>query len=122
MLYSALAGAVLVCHGCFIVFVTLGGLAVLRWQRLAWLHLPAVAWGVFVEFSGRICPLTPLENEFRMRGGDAGYTGGFIDHYLTSWIYPEGLTRNAQFVIGSLFLLLNVTVYVLVWRKVRRNR
>src|SRR5262245_21084583 len=109
MLYSLLANAVLIVHGCFIVFVTLAGLAVLRWPRLAWLHLPAVAWAVFVEFSGRICPLTPLENEFRMRGGEAGYTGGFIDHYLTSWIYPEGLTRNAQFVIGTLFLALNVT-------------
>lgn len=116
-----MADAVLVVHLVFIAFVLVGGVAVLRWPRLAWIHVPAATWGVLIEFAGWICPLTPLENEFRELGGQAGYSGGFVDHYITSIIYPDGLTRTMQFAIGALVLIINTYVYVTLWRR-RRGR
>ena len=90
MWYRLLADAVLIVHLAFIAFVALGGLLVLHWPRLAWLHLPAIAWGAWIEFSGWICPLTPLEVGLRARGGEATYTGGFIEHYVTAAHLPGG--------------------------------
>jgi hypothetical protein len=119
MLFRLAADAVLVLHLLFVLFVVFGGLAVLRWPRLAWLHLPAAMWGVLIEFGGWICPLTPLENELRERGGEIGYAGGFIDHYVTSLIYPDGLTRTMQFAVGTLVLAINAFVY---WRLCRKRR
>jgi hypothetical protein len=112
-----MADAVLVLHLAFIVFVIIGGFAVLRWPRLAWLHVPAALWGAMIEFAGWICPLTPLENALRQRGGETGYSGGFIDHYITSAIYPEGLTRTMQFGIGALVVAINAYVYWRLWQK-----
>ena len=120
MWYRLLADAVLIIHLAFIVFVALGGLLVLHWPRLAWLHLPAMAWGAWIEFSGWICPLTPLEVGLRARGGEATYTGGFIEHYVTGLIYPDGLERRHQIVLGTLVLLLNAGIYAwLLWRRRR---
>ena len=114
-----LADAVLLVHLSFIIFVVLGGLLVLWRPKVAWLHLPALCWGVLIEYTGWICPLTPLENALRERGGLAGYPGGFVAHYLTAAIYPSGLTRGMQAVLGSMALLFNGIVY---WRVVgRRN-
>jgi Protein of Unknown function (DUF2784) len=110
--YRILADAVLVLHGAFIVFVALGGLLVLRWPRLAWLHLPAVVWGAWISLSGSICPLTPLENRLRVLGGEAGYAGGFIEHYLTALIYPVALTREVQLALGALVVIINLAVYL----------
>ena len=121
MIYRALADLVLVIHLAFALFVVLGGLLVLRWPRLALLHVPAAAWGVLIEYSGWICPLTPLENSFRVRGGEAGYSGGFIEHYIQPALYPAGLTRSTQLVLGSLVLILNLTAYAMVISK-SRNR
>ena len=112
-----MADAVVLLHLAFVVFVVLGGLAVLRWPRLAWLHLPAAVWGALIEFAGWICPLTPLENFLRERGGEAGYAGGFIDHYITAIIYPDGLTRTMQFGVGGLVLAINAFVYWKLWRR-----
>jgi hypothetical protein len=113
-MYRALADAVLTLHLGFVLFVVLGGLLVLRWTRLAWLHIPAAIWGVLIEYAGWICPLTPLENSFRARGGEAGYSGGFIEHYIQPVLYPAGLTRGTQMVLGSLALLVNLAAYGLV--------
>jgi hypothetical protein len=115
VIHRFLADAVLVLHLAFILFVVLGGLLVLRRPKLAWLHLPAVAWGALIEFAGWICPLTPLENRLRARGGEAGYSGGFIEHYLTALIYPGGLTRNFQLLLGALVIAINVAVYWKLW-------
>lgn len=120
MLHSILADAVLLFHFAFILFVGVGGLLVLRWKRAAWLHLPVAAWGVWIELSGNICPLTPLENDLRRMAGEQGYPGGFIEHYLLPIIYPAGLTREVQLVIAALVIALNLTVYGLVWCRRRR--
>ena len=121
MLYRLLADVVLLGHLAFVAFVVFGGLLVLRWPKLGWVHLPAALWGVLIEYAGWICPLTPLENNLRERGGEAGYAGGFIEHYLTAVLYPSGLTRGAQVALGSLALLINVLVYrQLAVRKRRR--
>ena len=100
MPYRLLADALLVLHLGFVLFVVLGGLLVLRRPRLAWLHLPAVVWGAAIEFTGGICPLTPLENRWRVQAGGSGYQGGFIEHYVTAALYPDGLTRGVQLARG----------------------
>jgi hypothetical protein len=117
MLYRLAADAVLAAHLAFVLFVVCGGLLVLRTPRLAWLHLPAVAWGAYVELSGSICPLTPLEVMLRRGAGEAGYGGDFIEHYLVSLIYPAGLTRELQMALGAAALLLNLIVYFILWRR-----
>ncbi len=121
MLDRLLADLVVVLHFVFLLFVVTGGLFALRWPRVAWFHLPAAAWGVLIEFSGWICPLTPLEIGFRVRGGEAPYTGGFIAHYVMSVLYPNGLTRGDQVVLGVLVLALNVAVYAILYAR-RRSR
>lgn len=109
--YAILADLVLGIHFAFVLFVALGGLLALRWPRVAWAHVPAALWGAFIEFSGGICPLTPLENELRIRGGEAGYAGDFIGRYVFALMYPEGLTRTSQVALGSLVVIANVVIY-----------
>jgi hypothetical protein len=121
LIYRALADFVLVLHLAFVLFVVLGGLLVLRWPRLAWLHIPAAIWGVLIEYSGWICPLTPLENSFRIKGGEDCYSGGFIEHYIQPTLYPAGLTRSTQLVLGSLALIVNLAAYGIVLSR-SRNR
>jgi hypothetical protein len=115
------ADAVLVVHALFVAWVLLGGLTVLRWPRLAWAHLPAAAWGVWIEWAGALCPLTPLEWRLREAAGQAGHRGGFVEHYLGALIYPEGLTRPGQIVLGALVLLLNAAIYLWIWRRRARH-
>lgn len=122
MAYRRLADLVVLAHALFVVFVVLGGLLVLRWPRVAWLHLPTAVWGVLIEFAGWICPLTPLENALRTRGGGTAYTGGFIEHYLLPVLYPPGLTKTLQWVLGSFALVVNAVLYALVIAKQRRAR
>jgi uncharacterized protein DUF2784 len=119
--YRALADLILGLHLAFVLFVVLGGLLVLKWPRAAWLHVPAAIWGVLIEYTGWICPLTPLENLLRARGGEAGYGGGFIEHYIQPLLYPAGLTRGTQFVLGSLALMLNLTAYAVLFARKRRG-
>ena len=106
-------------HFAFVAFVVLGGLLALRWPRAAWVHLPAAAWGAWIEFAGWICPLTPLEVRLRRLGGEAGYAGGFVEHYILPVLYPAGLTREVQIGLGVFVLVLNVVVYWVVWRRRR---
>jgi hypothetical protein len=122
VLYSLLADAVVVLHLGFVVFVVAGGLLGLRWPRALWLHLPAAVWGALIELAGWICPLTPLENSLRRRGGEAGYAGGFIEHYLTPVLYPAGLTADVQVFLGVLVVIVNAAVYTVVITRQRRRR
>jgi hypothetical protein len=122
VLYRLLADLVVVLHAGFVLYVVLGGLTALRWPRAAWLHLPVVAWGAGIEFLGGICPLTPLENRLRQLGGEAGYAGGFVEHYLLPVLYPAALTRDVQVLLGGFVLLLNLAIYTVVWRRWRRRR
>ena len=117
MPYRALADAVLVVHLGFVLFVVLGGFLVLRWPWLAWAHIPAAGWGALIEFAGWICPLTPLEQRLRVLAGEDGYQGGFIEHYVTAWIYPAGLTRTTQLVLGATVLVVNVAIYTRLLRR-----
>ena len=119
MPYGLLADAVLLAHAGFVAFVMLGGLLVLRWPRLAWMHLPVVAWGAGIEFTGGICPLTPLENQLRALAHQQGYAGGFVEHYVFGLLYPEGLTRNLQLGLGLLVIVVNVIVYTWIWHRHR---
>ena len=102
--------------------MVLGGLLALRWQRAAWIHLPATVWGVLIEYAGWICPLTPLEDWLRTRGGEAAYHGAFIDQYVLPVLYPAGLTRPNQWVLGTFVLLLNAVVYAIAIARYRARR
>jgi hypothetical protein len=117
MIYLISAYLVFFLHLAFIVFVPLGGLLVLRRRRWAWLHVPVFLWGAGISFGNWICPLTPLENWLREKGGALGYGGGFMDHYLVPAIYPVGLTRTHQYLMGAFVLLLNLIVYTLALRR-----
>jgi len=119
MLYRILADLVMLGHFAYIVFVVGGALLVLHHRAWMWLHLPAAAWGIWVEFFARRCPLTPIENALRAKAGQSGYSGGFIDHYLTRAVYPEGLTTQGQIFLGVFVLVVNVALYWWVWRRAR---
>jgi len=117
--YTLLADLVLAAHLAFVLFGALGGLLALRWRQAPWVHLPAVAWGAFVEISGGICPLTPLENRLRQAAGAIGYEEGFVEHYLVSLLYPAALTRDLQYALAALLIALNAAIYAVVWRRYR---
>jgi hypothetical protein len=121
MFYAAAATLVLLAHLAFVLFVVFGAAPVLRWPRLAWVHLPAAGWGMFVELSGRGCPLTALENLLRLRAGLGGYAGGFIEHYILWLLYPGGLTREIQFVLAGLVAVVNIALYAWIWRRHRQK-
>ncbi|HEX3556965.1 MAG TPA: DUF2784 domain-containing protein [Thermoanaerobaculia bacterium] len=121
MTYRVLADLLAVFHLGFVLFVCLGGLLVLRWRRVAWIHLPAALWGAIVEFTQTICPLTPLENHLRHLGGEAGYSGGFIEHHITRVLYPAGLSRPIQIALGVFVVILNLAVYTTIWLRRRRE-
>ena len=117
MAFRILADVTVVVHLGFVLFAVLGGVLVARWPRIAWVHLPAAAWGAWVEFAGWLCPLTPLENWFRLQGGEAVYSVSFIERYLVPILYPSSLSRELQWGLGGLVLLINLTVYVLVFHR-----
>ncbi len=117
MIYRLSADAIVLLHLMFVVFVIVGGLLVFRWRWIAWLHLPAVVWAALLEFRGWLCPLTPLELKLRAAGGQAGYSGGFVEHYILPVLYPVGLDSSMQYFLGTLVILINVSVYAwLLWR------
>ncbi len=119
MAAAIIADLIMILHFGFIIFVVVGGLAVARWSWIAFLHLPAVVWGVLIELLNWTCPLTPLEASYRYAAGQAGFGDGFIEHYLMPLIYPSGLTRSVQFTIAAVVLGANVFVYTLVIRRYR---
>ena len=122
MLDRLAADAVVVLHLAFVAFAAIGG--VIAWRRLAWawLHLPALAWAAYVEFSGSLCPLTPLENRLRARAGQSGYEGGFVEHYLVPVLYPAGLTPDAQVGIGAALVAVNVAIYAVALARARSRK
>lgn len=122
MSYGLLADAVLLLHFGFVLFVAAGGLLVMKWPRLAWLHLPALLWAVWIELSGNLCPLTPMEQSLRQQAGEVAYTGSFIGHYIEPILYPAGLTREAQWWLAGTVLALNLLIYLLVIRARRVAR
>ncbi len=122
MLYRLAAEGVLLLHLAFIVFVVLGALTVTRWRWLPFIHVPAAAWGFFVELTGRVCPLTHAENYLRIRAGQSGYPESFIEHYLLAIIYPDGLTREVQWVLAAAVVLINVAIYAWLFYSRRFSR
>jgi hypothetical protein len=110
-MYDVLADLVVFIHLSFVLFAVLGALLGIWWRKVLWLHLPAVVWAAWIEFSGKICPLTPLENWLRIRGGGSGYGGDFVGHYLMPILYPSGLTRKVQFILGAVVVAVNLIIY-----------
>jgi len=114
MTYRLLADLVLLTHLAFVAFTLFGGLLAWRRPSLAWIHLPALLWGVIVQWANLVCPLTPLENRLRILGGDAGYSGGFIEHYVVGLLYPDSLPMELRYALGALLLALNLAIYARV--------
>ncbi|OHE16338.1 MAG: hypothetical protein A2X96_08825 [Syntrophobacterales bacterium GWC2_56_13] len=121
MAYRLFAYLVMIVHGMFVLFVALGGLLVLSKRRWAWLHVPALFWGAWIEFSGGICPLTPLENWLSDRGGLTVYRGDFLDRYLMPLLYPDDLTQEFQIILGVSVILINAGLYAFLWYRIRRE-
>ncbi|HVN41123.1 MAG TPA: DUF2784 domain-containing protein [Myxococcota bacterium] len=119
---SLLASLVLLLHALFVLFALFGALTTLAWRWAPVLHLPALAWGVFVELSGGICPLTPLENSLRRAAGEAGYEGGFLEHYLLPILYPAALSPRLQTLLGVGLAAINLLLYAWVIRRMRQRR
>ena len=118
MINSLAADLVVLLHFAFVLFVASGGFLVIRWPRLVWLHLPALFWAVWIEQTGAICPLTPLEQSLRLKAGEASYGGSFISHYLEPILYPVGLTREDQWWIAGIALAVNLVAYLfVVWSR-----
>jgi len=114
--WSAIAAdSIVIIHFAFVLFVVLGGILLVWWKKLVWLHLPSVVWGVVVEFTGWICPLTPYENTLRARAGLEMYDGDFVMRYIMPILYPEDLTRTMQMVFGLIVLLINIVCYYYVF-------
>ena len=122
MFYRVAADLVVFIHFTFVLFVVFGALVALRRPRVLWLHLPAATWGALIEFQGWICPLTPWEIRLRTLGGQAGYPGGFIEHYILPLLYPAGLTRTVQLTLGAVVVVVNGLLYAMVWLKWSRAR
>ncbi len=121
MAYRLLADAVVLLHTAFVAFVVLGGFLAWRWRRLVWGHVPCAVWGALIEYAGWICPLTPLEHYLRRRAGLEGYAGGFVEHYVIPVLYPAGLTRPTQELLGTLVLVVNVVAYGVMVRRTLRG-
>jgi hypothetical protein len=113
--YVLLADTVMLIHLAFVLFVTFGSLFVLRWPSVAWIHLPALLWGLIVEMAGLVCPLTPVESRLRIMGGESGYTDDFISHWLLMVLYPDVLTRGLQIALGTSLLALNCCLYAWIF-------
>ena len=109
-------------HFAFVLFVALGALLVLRWHRVAWLHIPAVLWAGIVEIAGWICPLTPLEIEYRTMAGASAYSGDFVGNYIFPLLYPSGLTREIQLALGTAALVGNGLLYWFIATRFRRRQ
>ena len=120
MLFRILADVVSTVHFAFVIFVGVGAFLAVRWPRVAWLHVPAAVWGAGIEFFQLVCPLTPLEIGLRARAGQAGYSGGFIEHYILPLVYPSGMTRGIQIGLGVAVVVVNLAVYG--WILARRRR
>ena len=117
MYFRLAADGVLLLHLAFILFALFGGALAARWRWMPLVHLPTAAWAFFVELTGRICPLTPIENDLRIRAGQSGYTQSFVEHYLLDLIYPLGLTRELQFALAATVVVVNIAIYAwLAWR------
>ncbi|WP_019140165.1 DUF2784 domain-containing protein [Noviherbaspirillum massiliense] len=121
-MYTLVADLVLLLHGAFVLFALFGGLLLLRWPRLLWWHVPALVWGIMVQWANWICPLTPLENHFRLLAGHAAYEAGFVEHYVSKILYPENLTLELRYLLGLALAAINAAVYLLVIRHRRGRR
>ena len=122
MVFRILADLLLVLHLLFVLFVLFGGVFVFYRREIVLLHLPAVCWGISIELSGNICPLTPFENHLRKMAGEEGYTSGFVDHFLMPLLYPAGLTEEIQTLLAVVVLVVNLLAYFFVVRKYCRQR
>ena len=122
MAYKLLADLVVLIHFLFVLFSLLGALLVIRWRKIMWFHLPAAFWAAAIEFSGKICPLTPLENWLRIQGGGVAYTGDFIGRYLLRLLYPSGLTRDVQIILGAIVVVFNIGIYAYLFFRYLRKR
>ena len=114
-MYEFLAKIVLIIHLLFIFFVVFGAFSCLISNKFFYLHLVALSWGIYIEFTSSICPLTYLENWLLILDQASFYDDGFIENYILKIIYPEGITPNVQMILGFLLIILNALFYTLIF-------
>ena len=123
MPYGIFADIVVLIHLGFVVFVVLGAVLVFWWRWIVWLHIPTVGWAVWIEVSGRICPLTPLENWLRIKGGQGAYEGDFVSTYILPILYPADLTRSLQYILAMLVIVINIAIYgFIIYKRYRKQK
>jgi len=116
-MYEFLATFTLIIHFLFIVYVILGGLLFFIKHWTIYFHIPAFLYGVYVEFTQSICPLTYLENFFLSKAKVAMYSTSFIQNYLIPIIYPVNLTKELQIILGISLIVINVIIYGIIFAK-----
>jgi hypothetical protein len=119
MYYRLASDSVLLLHMAFILFVLFGGMLTVWWRWIPFIHIPAAAWGFFVEVTAHVCPLTYWENYFLIKAGQSGYPDSFVEYYLLDILYPSGLTREIQLVLAGVVVIVNITVYVWLFFRLR---
>ena len=116
---ETLATLTLLLHFSFILFVIFGALLLLRFKKIIYFHIPAVAWGAYIELSHSICPLTHLENYFLKKAGKDQYSVDFIENYIFKIIYPPALNYEIQTYLGVILIFVNLVIYYYIVKKSR---
>ena len=120
-MYEFFANLTLIAHLIFILFVVIGGLIFFIFPKIIYMHLPALSWGIYIELTNSVCPLTYLENWFLYKGEFTPYSNNFINNYLIPIIYPEGLTNEIQIYLGISLIVINILIYGLIYKNFKRN-
>ena len=114
-MYEFAAQITIFIHFLFIVYVVLGSILCFFKTKLIILHLFSVAWGVYIELSSNVCPLTYLENWFLHKAGLSAYTVGFISKYVFKIVYPIGLTEQIQLFLALCLIFINIILYFFLY-------
>jgi len=116
-MYEFFATFTLIIHFLFIVYVILGGLFFFIKPWTIYFHIPAFLYGLYVEFTQSICPLTYLENFFLSKANLTTYSISFIQKYLYVIIYPINLTKELQITLGISLIVINIIIYAIIYAK-----
>ena len=120
-MYEFFANLTLIAHLIFILFVVFGGLIFFIFPKIIYMHIPALLWGIYIELTNSVCPLTYLENWFLYQGGLTTYSNNFISNYLFPIIYPKGLTTDIQLYIGITLIVVNILIYGLIFKNLKKK-
>jgi len=120
-MYEFAADLTLIVHFAFIIFVVFGALLFFVSTKIIYVHVPALIWGIYIEITHSICPLTYLENWFLQKANLTTYSEGFIQNYLVPVVYPMNLTDDLQTYLAIVLIVVNMLMYGLIISKSKKN-